>query len=110
MLYELKVSPSLPSFILVQPQSTTLKSNAENDAFFPNTSVILTCNTNARPAADHYKFYYNGELKQESSSNIYKINNTKESDSGSYKCVPVNEVGQGEEAILDITVTGKSIS
>ena len=51
-------------------------------------------------------FYHNGKLLYKGGSKIYNITNVTVNDGGLYKCVPSNVTGRGEEASLNITVTG----
>ena len=72
--------------------------------------MTFTCKvTGAKPAVDKYKFYFKNSNTPiaENSKGTYQINSVKGSDQGTYKCVPHNAVGDGEEATVMLTVNGK---
>ena len=77
-----------------------------NKKWVANSSVVLTCNTNARPPVDSYKIYLNGKLKTVSTSGIYRVKNLKSDDCGDYKCIPANEMGEGDAGYGNIDVRG----
>ena len=65
--------------------------------------------TGAKPTVDKYKFYFKNSNTPiaENSKGTYQINSVKGSDQGTYKCVPHNAAGDGEEATVMLTVNGK---
>ena len=73
--------------------------------------MTFTCKvTGAKPAVDKYEFYFknsNTPIAQ-NSNGTYQINSVKGSNQGTYKCVPHNDAGVGEEATVVLTVNGKS--
>ena len=72
--------------------------------------MTFTCKvTGAKPAVDKYKFYFKNSntLIAENSKGTYQINSVKDSHQGTYKCVPHNAAGDGEEATVMLTVNGK---
>ena len=68
--------------------------------------MSLNCETNASPEAE-YHFYFNDKSIGKSASGVFNI--SVEAD-GLYACVPINTVGTGDNATVDVTVVGKSIS
>ena len=72
--------------------------------------MTFTCTaTGANPAVDKYKFYFNNSNTPiaENSKGTYQINDVQGSDQGTYKCVPHNAVGDGEQATVMLTVNRK---
>ena len=72
--------------------------------------MTFTCKvTGAKPAVDKYKLYFKNSKTPitENSKGTYQINSVKGSDQGTYKCVPHNYAGDGEEATVMLTVNGK---
>ena len=68
-------------------------------------TVSLICSTEANPDAHVYQFYVNGILIGNSSSGMFKV--TVKAD-GVYTCVPINTVGTGHNATVNITAVGES--
>ena len=97
---------SLVLTLSVKPYWTTLQSSPTNGWTTPGISTTLNCSTNARPPATGYEFYHNGKLLYKGRSNSYNITSVKISDGGLYKCVPSNAMGRGDEASLNVMVTG----
>ena len=65
----------------------------------------LTCRTDANPGAHNiYQFHLNGNLIGNSSSGVFNI--TVKAD-GEYTCVPINTVGTGDNASVNITAVGE---
>ena len=72
--------------------------------------MTLTCKvTGANPAVDKYKFYFKNSNTPiaENSKRTYQKNDIKSSEQGTYKCVPYNAAGDGEEATVMLVVNGK---
>ena len=72
--------------------------------------MAFTCKvTGAQPAVDKYKFYFKNNKTPiaESRTGKLKISQVKGSDQGTYKCVPHNAAGNGEQATVMLTVNGK---
>ena len=65
--------------------------------------------TGAKPAVYKYNFYFKNSntFIAESSKGTYQINSVKGSDQGTYKCVPHNAAGAGQNATVMLTVNGK---
>ena len=68
--------------------------------------MSLNCETNASPEAE-YHFYFNGKPVGNSTSGVF---NVKVEADGVYTCVPINTLGTGDNASVDVTAVGKSIS
>ena len=97
--------------MIVKPYWTDLAIRSDaiskhNKKWVANSLVVLTCNTNARPSADSYKFYLNGKLKTVSTSGVYRVKNLKRDDCGEYKCIPANEMGEGDAGYGNIDIRG----
>ena len=65
--------------------------------------MSLNCTTDASPEAE-YHFYFNDNPIGNSSSGVF---NTTVMADGAYICVPINTVGRGGSAVVDVTVVGK---
>jgi len=86
-----------------RPTFTTVPSNRT----LPRDSIMtLNCRTDASPEAE-YHFYFNGKSIGNSSSGVFNV--TVEAD-GVYTCVPINTVGTGDSATVNVTAVGKLIS
>ena len=71
--------------------------------------MTFTCTvTGANPAVDKYRFYFKNSNRPiaENSKGTYLISDVQGSDQGTYKCVPHNAAGDGEEATVMLTVSG----
>ena len=68
--------------------------------------MTLHCTTDASPEAE-YQFHLNDTLIGNSSSGVF---NTAVMEDGVYTCVPINTVGTGENATVNVTAVGKLIS
>ena len=66
--------------------------------------MSLNCETNASPEAE-YHFYFNGKSVGKRTSGVFNV--TVEAD-GVYTCVPINTLGTGDNATVDVTAVGKS--
>ena len=74
-----------------------------NTAVLRDTVVLLNCSTDANPDAHNYHFYFNGNLIGNSSSGVFNV--TVKED-GVYACVPVNTVGTGSNATVNLMAIG----
>lgn len=89
------------------PEGTFL---ASSKTAVEGDQVTFTCTvTGAKPPVEKYKFYFENSNRSiaENSNGTYQINSVKGSDQGTYKCLPHNAVGDGEEAIVMLTVNGR---
>ena len=96
--------------LLDPPEGTNLTTSVASDTAVEGDQVTFTCTvTGAKPAVDKYKFYFKNSNTPiaENSKGTYQINSVKGSDQGTYKCVPHNAVGDGEQATVMLTVNGK---
>ena len=101
---------SLSHILSDPPEGTTLTTSASSNTAVEGDQVTFTCKvTGAKPAVDKYKFYFknNNTPIAENSKGTYQINDVQGSDQGTYKCVPHNAAGDGEEATVMLTVNGK---
>ena len=61
----------------------------------------------AVPQVSIYKFYFNGSLLSENSNSEFTLNNVNRTQHyGEYKCVPLNDAGDGAEAIVTLNING----
>ena len=67
--------------------------------------LSIICRAVANPAAHEYQYYVNNILIGNSSNGILNI--TVDVD-GSYTCVPINALGPGHNATVNVTIVGKS--
>ena len=81
--------------ITTLPQNTTVLRDA---------GVSIKCTTDANPDAHIYHFYLNDNFIGNSSSGVF---NTTVMADGVYSCVPINTVGTGDNATVNITTLGK---
>ena len=96
--------------LLDKPEGTTLTTSAADNAVTQGESVTFTCHaTAAQPQVLWYRFYLNYTTKvKDSNESQYTINNVQRSQHyGKYKCVPHNDVGDGPEAAVILTVNGE---
>ena len=93
-------------YSLDPPNDTALTTAPTNTTVLRGSTVSLNCSTNANPAAHVYRFYFNDAIIGNSSSGVFNI--TVDAD-GVYTCVPINEVGTGQNATVSITMVGKYI-
>ena len=90
------------------PEGTNLTTSAASNTAVEGDQVTFTCRvTGTKPAVDKYKLYFKNTPIAENSKGTYQINSVKRSNQGTYKCVPHNAAGDGEEATVTLTVNGK---
>lgn len=82
---------------------TNLTSNPLNTTVQQDNNLTLLCITNANPPATYY-FYFNQSFIGKSNSGEFNV--TVEGD-GMYTCVPINNVGTGNNATLNVTTVGE---
>ena len=66
--------------------------------------VDITCWARANPSPE-YKFYYNDKLIRWSSKGLLSLTSVNTEDQGTYRCVPVNYLGEGSEASVTVTLS-----
>ena len=100
---------SLIDITLDKPEGTTLTTSAADNTVTQGDTVTLTCHvTAAKPQVSQYRFYLNGSLVNTTNDSKYTINNVQRSQHyGKYKCIPHNDVGDGLEATVTLTVNGE---
>ena len=64
----------------------------------------IACSARANPSPE-YKFYYNDKLIRWSSKGLLSFTSVKTEDQGTYRCVPVNYLGDGSEASVTVTLS-----
>ena len=89
-----------------KPYDTKLEASLPDSVAIINSSVILTCSANANPPVTSYNIYRNGILVSNSSTGIYNITRALAEHNGSYVCIPYNEFGAGERAVLNVSFVG----
>ena len=77
-----------------------------NTTVLRDTVVLLNCSTDANPDAHNSLFYFNGNLIGNSSSGVFII---RVKEDGVYTCVPVNTVGTGRNATVNLMAIGKHL-
>jgi len=82
------------------PTSTNITTLPSNNTILRGAVLSLKCTTDANPDAHIYRFYLNDSLIGNSSSDVF---NTTVKTDGVYTCVPVNTVGEGDNATLNVT-------
>ena len=85
------------------PGMTTLTTVPSNRTLLHGSIMTLNCATDASPEAEYY-FYFNGNSIGNSGSGVLSV--TVEDD-GVYTCVPINPVGTGDNATVNVIVVGK---
>lgn len=86
-----------------KPTDTQLSSSAE--PVEEGKQLVITCTARANPSAE-YKFYQDGKLVSSSSTGVLTFVSIKKEDQGTYRCVPYNNLGEGLEASVTVTVQG----
>ena len=91
--------------IIDGPFNTTLTTTPSNTTVLRGSTVSLNCSSDANPDAHVYQFYFNDDYIGNSNSGVFTVTVGKD---GVYTCVPINEVGTGHNATVNITVVGES--
>ena len=81
---------------------TTLTTVPSNRTLLRGSIMSLNCATDASPEAEYY-FYFNGNSIGSSGSGVLSVT-VKEN--GMYTCVPINTVGTGNNAAINVTAVG----
>ena len=89
------------SFFADKPTGTSITTN---NTVLRNSSLVLSCRTDANPAAHICNFYFNGTFIGVNNLGRYPV--TVQAD-GEYTCVPLNTVGRGDNATLAVIAVGK---
>lgn len=85
---------------------TNFTSNLSNTVVLTNSSLTLSCVTNANPPALFYLLYYNGAYIGNNSLGVLRVTVMED---GVYTCVPVNKVGAGDNGTVSVKTVGKFI-
>ena len=91
-------------FFADKPTGTSITSSPTNNTVLRNSSLVLSCRTDANPAAHIYNFYFNGTFIGVNNLGRYPV--TVQADGG-YTCVPLNTVGIGDNATFAVIAVGK---
>ena len=86
-----------------KPTDTQLSSSAE--PVEEGKQLVITCTASANPSSE-YKFYHDGKLVSSSSTGVLTFVSIKKDNQGTYRCVPYNNLGEGPEASITVTVEG----
>lgn len=84
-----------------RPTETQLSSSVE--PVEEGKPLLITCTARANPSAE-YKFYHEGKLISSSSTGVLTFVSVKNEDQGTYRCVPYNQLGEGPEASVTVTI------
>ncbi|XP_027049333.1 limbic system-associated membrane protein-like [Pocillopora damicornis] len=87
-----------------KPTGTSITSSPTNNTVLRNSSLVLSCRTDANPAAHIYNFYFNGTFIGVNNLGRYLV--AVQAD-GEYTCVPLNTVGIGDNATFTVIAVGK---
>ncbi|KAJ7380985.1 hypothetical protein OS493_004579 [Desmophyllum pertusum] len=82
------------------PTALAITPTPVNTTVLLGATVVLTCKTDANPAAHLYHFYFDGNHIGNSSSGVFNATVDKD---GVYTCVPINTVGTGINATVRMT-------
>ena len=88
------------------PDKATLTTVPSNTTLLRHSIMSLNCETDASPEAE-YHFYFNDKPIGNNASGVLSV--TVDAD-GVYTCVPINDIGEGDNATVSITAVGKLIS
>ena len=91
-------------YLLDTPAGTAVTADPTNTTVLHGSTVSLNCSADANPLAYLYRFYLNDTIIGNSSSGLFNI--TVDAD-GVYTCVPVNQVGTGQSAVVRVTAVGE---
>ena len=69
-----------------------------------NSSMSIKCSADANPEDIEYRLYFKGLFIGNSSSGVFDITVMED---GVYTCVPINKVGTGDNATVNVTVVGE---
>nr|XP_014353301.1 PREDICTED: cell adhesion molecule 2 [Latimeria chalumnae] len=75
--------------------------------------VTLTCSADSNPGVSRYEWYKNGERLTVENTATLQFTHVFISDTGGYKCLPVNSVGRGQyspEVKLDVLYPPKPVT
>ena len=86
------------------PTGTSMSADPVNTTLLRESNLVLNCSTDANPDAHVYHYFFNSNLIGNSSSGVF---NTTVMADGVYTCVPINTVGTGENATVNIAVVGE---
>ncbi|XP_061452558.1 B-cell receptor CD22-like [Rhineura floridana] len=84
------------------PRNVQLFLNTQ-DAIIEEMNVSLRCDSEAKPSADVYKWYWNGQLLQETSKMLH-LKKIQVKQSGSYHCKTANYISEQESPATVLTV------
>lgn len=87
--------------MLYKPKDTQL--TISSSKVKPGETLDITCTANSKPSPE-YKFYHGRKLIRWSSNGVLSLDRVKTEDEGTYRCVPNNNLGEGPEAEVTVTV------
>ena len=93
--------------IVDRPSSSSITTIPSNTTVLRGSNVSFICTTDANPPANMYHFYFKGRLIESNSSGVF---NRIVEDDGLFTCVPINTVGTGHNATVNVTVVGESVN
>ena len=86
------------------PTGTRMTSDGNDTVVLAGGSLFLNCTSEANPAVHVFQLIFDSTRVATSSSGMFSVTVRK---AGIYKCIPVNEVGSGDNATVKVTVLGK---
>ena len=81
-----------------------MTSDGNDTVVLAGGSLFLNCTSDANPAVDVFQLKFDSTRVATSSSGMFSVTVRK---AGIYICIPVNEVGSGDNATVKVTVLGK---
>ena len=111
-MFLVKILKFFIGHLLDKPEGTTLTTSVAANTVTQGDSVTFTCHvTAAKPQVSQYRFFLNDTTPVKDSNDsqytIYSVTRTQHY--GKYKCVPHNNVGDGPEATVILSVNGKDL-
>lgn len=83
-----------------------MTSDPANTTLLRDSNLLLNCSADANPEVHVYHLYFNGFLNGNSSSGMFNV--IVKAD-GVYTCVPINTVGTGDNATVNVTAVGELV-
>ena len=86
------------------PTSVSITTLPSNHTILRGAALSLNCTEDANPDAHIYHLYLNDNLIDNSSSGVFS---TTVMADGVYTCVPINTIGTGDIATVNVTSVGR---
>ncbi|XP_066511432.1 B-cell receptor CD22-like [Hoplias malabaricus] len=98
-----KYSKALTLNILYPPKSVSVSIRSSGETV-EDSSVTLTCSSDANPPVQNYTWFKEGETSPVGSGHSYTMNTIRSVDSGEYKCKCKNDYGEKYSKALTLNV------